>query len=112
MAIDDVTVDEAAGTASFTVSLSAPSAATVTVDVASSDGTATAPDDYRRWSASTLSFLPRRDQPDAGGDHRRRRLLEGTENFTLTLSKTVGTTIADADGQADCGRRAADVVDR
>ena len=41
LTINDVTVNEAAGTATFTVTLSAASGQTVTVDYATSDGTAT-----------------------------------------------------------------------
>jgi Calx-beta domain len=58
--IDNVSVPEGdAGTtqATFTVSLSASSFKTITVDYATADGTATAPADYASASG-TLSFAP------------------------------------------------------
>ena len=57
LAIDDVTVPEDAGSARFTVSLSEPSAETVTVDYATSDGTAEAASDYTAARGS-LTFQP------------------------------------------------------
>ena len=57
LAIDDVTVPEDAGRARFTVSLSEPSAETVTVDYATSDGTAEAASDYTAARGS-LTFRP------------------------------------------------------
>ena len=46
----------------FTVTLSAASASTVTVDYATVDGSAAAPGDYAA-DAGTLTFTPRGDQP-------------------------------------------------
>ena len=46
ISIGDVTVNEAAGTATFVVSLSEASSGTVTVKYATSNGTATAGSDY------------------------------------------------------------------
>jgi len=50
-------VPEAGGPVDFTVTLSGPSAFTVTVDWATADGTATAPGDYAAASG-TVTFLP------------------------------------------------------
>ena len=58
LSIDDVTVAEDGLTASFTVSLSAASGQTVTVDYATADGTATAGADYTALPTTTLTFLP------------------------------------------------------
>jgi hypothetical protein len=57
MTIDDVTVDEDAGTATLTVSLDQPVDTTVTVNYATSDQTAGAPDDYQN-TTGTLTFNP------------------------------------------------------
>ena len=57
LSINDVTAsDESAANHTFTVSLSAPSGKSVTVDYATSDGTATAGADYTAISATTLTF--------------------------------------------------------
>ncbi|HEX6384464.1 MAG TPA: Calx-beta domain-containing protein [Anaerolineae bacterium] len=50
-------ITEAAGTATITVNLSAPSGLAVSVDYATSNGTATAPGDYTP-AAGTLEFAP------------------------------------------------------
>ncbi|MBK9219118.1 MAG: hypothetical protein IPL70_12255 [Uliginosibacterium sp.] len=51
------TIDEAAGTATYTVTLSNPSATPVTVAYGSANGTATAGSDYTATSGS-LTFAP------------------------------------------------------
>ena len=69
LSIDDVTVDPESDTnATFTVTLSAASGQTVTVDYASSDGNATAGADYTATNG-TLTFEPRM-QPSAENHHR------------------------------------------
>src|SRR5439155_1383937 len=55
LSIDDVSVNENAGTATFTVSLSAASGEAVSVIYSMSDGTATSPADYTAGSG-TLNF--------------------------------------------------------
>ena len=65
LAVDDVTVTEGdSGTtnANFTVSLNAPSGRTVTVDYATADGTAHAPDDYQAGSGTR--YLRRRSDDE------------------------------------------------
>jgi hypothetical protein len=57
LSIDDVTVAEGAGTASFTVTLSAPSGLPITVSFATTPQSATEPGDYTGTSG-TLTFLP------------------------------------------------------
>src|SRR5205814_1534757 len=55
--INDVVVNEAAGTMDFTVTLSAVSGLPVTVDFATGNGTATAPGDYTS-TTGTVVFAP------------------------------------------------------
>jgi len=55
--VNDIQVDESAGTATFTVSLSQPSSQTVTVQYATANGTATSAD-YTAIPLSTLTFAP------------------------------------------------------
>ena len=100
--VDDVTVNEADGTATFTVSLSAVSADEVSVDYVTADGTAMDPGDYTGVSG-TLTLAPDTlsgevivsivddDQP------------EGPETFELRLSAAVNALIIDASGTATIG---------
>jgi len=97
LSIDDVSVDEAAGSAVFTVSLSEPSTGVETVDFASADVSALAGADYTAVSGQ-LTFavdetsrtitVPILEDPD----------IEVDETFTVTLSNAVGATLADASG--------------
>ena len=98
IAISDATVQEAEGAVlEFSVTLSHASSRTVTVDYATSDGTATAGSDYTAASGS-LTFNP--------GDISQTALVtvltdsdeEGQETMTLTLSNTSNATLADATG--------------
>ena len=83
---------EAAGTHVFTVSLSAPATTALSVDFATSDGTALAGSDYTSIT-STLSF--------AVGDQSKTVLVtilddsdaETSESFSLTLSNPVNITL-------------------
>ena len=88
------------GAVSFTVSLSAAQAETVTVDYATSDGTATAPGDYTS-ATGTVTFAP--------GDISETVIVQtiddadfaeaDTETFNVTLSTVTGNaTIADGTG--------------
>ena len=81
----------------FTVSLSAASAGTVTVNWATSNGTAVAGEDYAADSG-TLTFNPgQTSQPisvTVNGD----TTYEPDETFTVTLSSPNGATIADGEG--------------
>ncbi len=97
LSINDVTVTEGNSgsvNATFTVTLSPASGQTVTVDYATSDGTATAPADYIAANG-TLVFNPsqttRTFNVPVNGD----LLDEIDENFTVTLSDPAGATIGD-----------------
>uniref|UniRef100_UPI003D131D1B beta strand repeat-containing protein n=1 Tax=Sulfurimonas sp. TaxID=2022749 RepID=UPI003D131D1B len=96
--IDDVTVNEDAGTMTFTVSLSVASASDVTFDYASADGSATAGADYTAVSGSgvivagsttTTITVPITDD----------YITEGSETFEMNLTNvSSGVVIADAQG--------------
>lgn len=98
--INDVSVSEGNSgtkTAGFTVSLSNASSQTITVNYATSGGTATAGDDYVSASG-TLTFNPgQTSQPvnvTVNGD----TTFETNETFTVNLSTPLSSTIADGQG--------------
>lgn len=98
--INDVTVTEGnSGTinATFTVTLTASSAQTVTVDFATADGTASAPADYQA-NNGTLTFNPgdttRSITVLVNGD----TLDEPNETFFVNLTNPVNAAIVDAQG--------------
>jgi len=97
LSISDVTVNENAGTATFTVSLDAASAQTITVDYASSDGTAIAGNDYTSASGS-LTFAAGETSKNITVNISDDSLDESNETFTVDLSNTTNATIADAQG--------------
>ena len=90
-------MNEAAGTATFTVSLSNPSASTVSVSYGTSNGTATAGADYTSGTG-TLSFAPgvvtQTVTVAIGND----AVFEGAESFQVNLSSPSNATLADAVG--------------
>ncbi|HJR07106.1 MAG TPA: Calx-beta domain-containing protein [Pyrinomonadaceae bacterium] len=103
ISINDVFVSEppAAGTSNavFTVTLSHPSNAPVTVDYQTADGTATAPDDYNAVTTTTLTFAPNETSKTITVTVNFDNLTEGNETFTVNLSNpTGGATIADGSG--------------
>jgi hypothetical protein len=100
LVVSDVTVtegDSGAKNAVFTVVLSASSADPVSVDYATADGSAKAPDDYAAASG-TLTFAPgelsKRVTIAVAGDI----LDEPHETYSVDLSNAVGATIADGRG--------------
>jgi hypothetical protein len=100
LSIDDATVGEGdAGTtpARFAVSLSAPSAGAVTVDYATTNGTAASGSDYGA-ATGTLTFTPGETNEiiDVGviGD----LVSEPDETFQVELSNATGASITDATG--------------
>jgi uncharacterized repeat protein (TIGR01451 family) len=99
--INDVTVTEGnTGTvnATFTVTLSAASARTVTVDYATADGTATQPADYQA-TGGTLTFNPgdltKTITVLVNGD----TLDEPTETFFVNLANATNGALVDNQGQ-------------
>ena len=98
LTIDDVTVNEAAGTATFTVSLSNPSAGPVTVDFATANGSATAGLDYT-GQTDTLTFVAGDTSESITVPILNDTIYEGDETFTVNLSNaTGGAIIADNQG--------------
>jgi VCBS repeat-containing protein len=95
LTISDVTVDEPAGTATFTVTLSPVSGRAVSVEYATYDGTAVAPGDYGAIATTTLTitagttteFIVVTIVDDAAP--------ENTEQFTVSLGNPVNVTLTD-----------------
>jgi hypothetical protein len=101
ISIDDVTRNESnTGTTSydFTVNLSNASDQTVTLDYATANDTATAPDDYTAVPTTTLTFLPgetsRQMSVSVNGD----TSFEANETFFVNLSNETNATISDNQG--------------
>src|SRR5262249_9557236 len=76
----------------FTLSLSSPSADTVTVDYATADGTAQAGLDYVA-AAGTVPFAPGETTQTVGGTILGDAIKEPNETFSLNLSNAVHATI-------------------
>ncbi|MGB2982393.1 MAG: Calx-beta domain-containing protein, partial [Candidatus Bipolaricaulia bacterium] len=93
ISVDDVTVDEG-DTATFTVSLSSPSAFAVTVDYGTSDGTAAQPGDYS-LSSGTVTFLPGETSKPVTVPTIDDLLVENDESFDLNLSNASNANIGD-----------------
>jgi hypothetical protein len=97
LSVDDVSLaEEDSGETdfTFTISIAEPSASDVTVDFATADNSAGAPDDYTAISGTatiaagaTSTTLTVKIQGDTTG--------EATETFFVILSNPVNTTIAD-----------------
>jgi hypothetical protein len=100
LSINDVTVAEGnagAFAAVFTVTLSAASATSVTVNYASADGTAAAGNDYSAISG-TLTFAPGDLTKTLNVNVKGDTVVEANETFTVGLSAAAGATIAKASG--------------
>jgi hypothetical protein len=99
--IDDVTVDESAVTATFTVKLShavtGPCPDPVSVKFATANGSATEPGDYGSRSG-TLTFAPGEDTKTITVPIVDDAIAEDDENFFVDLSDPLGATIADGRG--------------
>jgi len=95
-AINDVTLTEGnsgSTTAAFNVTLSAASSATVTVDYATADGTATAGSDYV-GQGGTLTFAPGETTKTVTVAVLGDRVAEPNETFFVTLSGATNAAIA------------------
>lgn len=100
LSIDDVTLVEGnSGTSSavFTVTLSAPSGQTVSVNYATADGTATQPADYTSTSG-TLTFTPGQTTRTITVPVVGETVPEANETFFVNLSGAVNATISDNQG--------------
>ena len=97
LSIADAQVDEAAdATLEFTVSLSRAASATVTVDWATADGTATAGSDYTADSG-TLTFAPDETSKTVAVAVLDDAHDEGSETMVLRLSNATGAYIEDGE---------------
>jgi hypothetical protein len=94
LSVDDATGAEG-GTATFTVTLDAPSGRTVTVGYATADGTATAGADYTAASG-TLTFAPGDTSETVVVALGQDAVDEPDETFALGLSGATNATIAGA----------------
>jgi CSLREA domain-containing protein len=100
--ITDTTVTEGdSGTvnATFTVSLTKPSASAITVQYQTANNSATAPSDFTALALSTLTFNAGEQSKQitvvVNGD----MTVEGNDIFHVNLSNASGATINDAQGQ-------------
>ncbi len=96
--VNDISAAEASGTLTFTVSLSNPSSSTVTVDYATSVGTATAGTDYTALGLATLSFAPGETSKPVTVTIIDDSIDEPDETLNLDLTNPVAATIGDALG--------------
>ena len=83
-------------TATLTVSLSQPSAQTVTVKYATADGSATAASGDYNSTSGTLTFAPGQTTQTITVSPKRDALVEPTENFFVNLSAPTNATISDS----------------
>lgn len=95
--IDDVTVNETAGTATFTISLDAPTQNQVTVQYATLDGTALVGFDYAMKSGQ-VTFAPFDTSESITVSILDDALVEPRETFGVQLSDPTGGAIIDALG--------------
>ena len=99
LSVDDITVDENAATATFTVTLAPASSSTVSVDYLTEDGTAVSGSDYVAASGG-LTFDPGQTSKQVNVDILDDNVSETTETFNLSLSNAINATLADASGTA------------
>ncbi|MDG6104312.1 VWA domain-containing protein [Dactylosporangium aurantiacum] len=97
LSIDDVVVNENAGNATFTVSLSGTSTDPVSVNFATANGTATAGADYT-GRTGTVTFTPGQTSRPVTVPIIDDAVDETDETFTVTLSGAAGAGIADGSG--------------
>ncbi|HSI43509.1 MAG TPA: Calx-beta domain-containing protein, partial [Methylotenera sp.] len=97
ISINDVTINEAAGTATFTVTLSAASGRTVTVGYNTTDGTATSGSDYTGVTG-TLTFSPGTTTQTITVPIANDTSDESNETFYVNLVSPSNATISDALG--------------
>ena len=114
LSINDVTITEGnSGTAiaTFTVTLSAASAQTITVAYTTANGSATAGSDFTAVSG-TLTFAPSTLTQTVGVTISGDATLEPTETFTINLANATNAAISDGSGLGhDHERRRVDDAD-
>ena len=97
VSIDSVSVNEADGTATFTVTLSGASGQAISVNYASSNGSASAGSDYTAVNG-TLSFAAGETSKTITVNIADDTLFESSEDFTITLSNPTNATLGTATG--------------
>ena len=95
LTVADTLAAEDAGVMVFTVDLSAPSALLITVDYATSDGTATAGEDYT-LAGGSVAFMPGVVERTISVLVQEDETYEGDESIMLTLSNPVNVRLTDA----------------
>lgn len=91
--------NEGSATASFVVSLSGESSSAVSVQYATADGTATAPDDYAALALSTATFAPGERSKTINVEVKGDVVLEPDQTFFVDLSNAIGATITKRSGE-------------
>ena len=97
LTINDRSVNEGAGSVTFTVTLSNPSSSPVSVSYASANGTATAGSDYSAVNG-TLTFAPGETSKTLTVALLNDTVFEGSETFQINLSAPVNATLGDPQG--------------
>ncbi|QDV51351.1 Calx-beta domain protein [Gimesia fumaroli] len=95
LSVSDVTVDETASTATFTVSLATKATDAVTFDVSTLDGTATAGSDYTAISSQPYAITAGQTSIDITVSLTNDTLFEGDETFSLVLSNILVGGVVD-----------------
>ena len=97
LSVADVTVNESAGTATVTVTLSAPTSNIVTIAYATSNGTATASSDYTT-TAGVLTFSANQTTRTFTVQIIDDAVIETSETINITLSDPTNASILDGAG--------------
>ena len=100
LSIGDVTVDEAAGSAEFTVNLTESSTDTVSVNYATNDGTAQVSMNDYATAMGLLTFQPGETSQPVIVSIVEDMFIEGDEDFTVLLTGAVNASLLDDTGIA------------
>ncbi len=98
LSINDITVNEATGTATFTVTRSGATGAAASVDYSTSNGSATAGSDYTAIATGTVNFAIGETSKTISVDISNDSVFEGSETFNVNLTNATGATISDNQG--------------
>src|ERR1700724_1646102 len=93
VSVADIVVGEKDGFAEFVVRLNAPSAASVSVNYFTSNGSAVANTDYIGISTNTLTFAPGEMVKTVRGPSVDDTAVEPTESFFFVLSSPTGGAV-------------------
>ncbi len=100
ISINDVSVNESAGTATFTVTLSSATTKVVDVNYSTSNGSASAGSDYGALSSTKLTFAAGETSKTITVNLVNDTTVEANETFNVVLATPVNATIADGTGVA------------